>query len=94
MIQPKPSVQGLPVYQPGKPLEEVQRELGLTDVIKLASNENPFGCSPKVPLALQQIADSFHQYPEGTAPLLSDQLGKHLQVDPRQMIFGNGSSFR
>lgn len=91
MIKAKTSIQQLPVYQPGKSLEEVKRQFGLQDVIKLASNENPFGCSPKVPLALQQIADSFHQYPEGTAPLLSDQLGKHLQVDPRQMIFGNGS---
>ncbi len=47
-MQPKATVRGLPVYQPGKPLEEVKRELGLEEVIKLASNENPFGCSPKV----------------------------------------------
>lgn len=91
MIQPKPSVQGLPVYQPGKPLEEVQRELGLTDVIKLASNENPFGCSPKISAALQEISDYYHQYPEATAPLLNEKLAKHLNIDPDQIIFGNGS---
>lgn len=91
MIQPKPSVQGLPIYQPGKPLEEVQRELGLTDVIKLASNENPFGCSSKVSAALQQINDYYHQYPEATAPLLKKKLANHLNIDPNNIIFGNGS---
>jgi len=46
-MQPKPNIVHLPVYQPGKPVEDVKRELGLTEVIKLASNENPFGSSPK-----------------------------------------------
>jgi histidinol-phosphate aminotransferase len=90
-MKPKRAVQGLPVYQPGKPLEEVKRELGLDEVIKLASNENPFGCSPKVWPALTEVKDSFHLYPEGQAPELREKLAEHLEVDPRRLIFGNGS---
>ncbi|MCH5585453.1 histidinol-phosphate transaminase [Shimazuella sp. AN120528] len=87
----KKSIQGLPVYQPGKSLEEVKRELGLEKVIKLASNENPFGCSPKVWESLTQIKDQFHLYPEDDAPLLRQKLAESLEVDERRLIFGNGS---
>ena len=54
-MKPKATVQGLPVYQPGKTLAEVKEEYGIHDVIKLASNENPFGCSPKVWEALGEM---------------------------------------
>ena len=91
MISSKKSIQGIPVYQPGKSLEEVKRELGLEQVIKLASNENPFGNSPKVWEALSQIKNSFHLYPEDSAPLLRQKLAEHLEVDERRLIFGNGS---
>lgn len=91
MISAKKSIQGLPVYQPGKSLEEVKRELGLEKVIKLASNENPFGCSPKVWEALSQIKDNFHLYPEDNAPVLRQKLAEHLEIDERRLIFGNGS---
>jgi histidinol-phosphate aminotransferase len=90
-MKPKTTVQGLPVYQPGKPLEEVKRELGLEQVIKLASNENPFGCPPGVWDALTEVKDSLHLYPEGTAPELREKLAEHLEVDPRRLIMGNGS---
>ncbi|MBH8603377.1 histidinol-phosphate transaminase [Thermoactinomyces sp. CICC 10522] len=90
-MQPKATVRGLPVYQPGKPLEEVKRELGLEEVIKLASNENPFGCSPKVWPALAGEQGRFHLYPEGLAPELREKLAEHLETDPRRIIFGNGS---
>lgn len=92
MIKPKTSVQGLQIYQPGKTIEEVQRAYGLKDVMKLAANENPFGCSPKVSAALAQITDFSHQYPEPTAPILKEKLAKQLQIDPQKLIFGNGSS--
>ncbi|WP_156877565.1 histidinol-phosphate transaminase [Shimazuella kribbensis] len=87
----KKSIQGLPIYQPGKSLEEVKRELGLEKVIKLASNENPFGCSPKVWEALTQIKEQFHLYPEDDAPMLRKQLAESLEVDERRLVFGNGS---
>ena len=90
-LQPKASVRGLPIYEPGKPLEDVKRELGLTDVIKLASNENPYGCSKNVWTALEEEKEQFHLYPEGYATLLAEQLAKHLAVDSEQLIFGNGS---
>ncbi|MRG27705.1 MULTISPECIES: histidinol-phosphate transaminase [Laceyella] len=90
-MQPKASVRGLPLYKPGKSLEEVKRELGLEDVIKLASNENPFGCSPRVWKALEEIKGEFQYYPEGAAPELREKLAEHLEVDPRRLIFGNGS---
>ena len=61
-MKPKESVRNLPIYKPGKPLSEVKRELGLTDVIKLASNENPFGCSPKVWEALNQEREALALY--------------------------------
>lgn len=91
MISAKKSIQGLPIYQPGKSLEEVKRELGLERVIKLASNENPFGCSPKVWESLTQIKEQFHLYPEDDAPLLRQKLAESLEVDERRLVFGNGS---
>lgn len=90
-MKPKASIHGLAVYQPGKPLEEVKREFGLDEVIKLASNENPFGCSPRVWPALAEEKEHFHLYPEGTAPVLCEKLAEHLEVDPRRIIMGNGS---
>lgn len=91
ILQPKASIQGLPVYQPGKPLEEVKREYGLTDVIKLASNENPYGCSENVWPALAEEKETFHLYPEGNATHLAEKLAEQIEVDPRRLIFGNGS---
>lgn len=91
MISAKKSIQGLPIYQPGKSLEEVKRELGLDQVIKLASNENPFGCSSKVWEALSKTKETFHLYPEDDAPLLRQNLAEHLEIDEKRLIFGNGS---
>jgi histidinol-phosphate aminotransferase len=90
-MKTKAAVRGLPVYQPGKPLEEVKRELGLTQVIKLASNENPFGCSESVWTALQQERENLALYPEGQAPQLRAALASHLGVAEERLIFGNGS---
>ncbi|HHV93221.1 MAG TPA: histidinol-phosphate transaminase [Firmicutes bacterium] len=78
-------------YQPGKPISEVKREKGLTDVIKLASNENPLGPSPKAVAALQQSLGSLHIYPDGSCFELRQALAKRLGVDPMELIFGNGS---
>lgn len=88
---PKPQIVGLPVYQPGKPIEEVKKELGLEDVIKLASNENPFGCSPGVRAAIEQEFMNISLYPDGSAAELTEAVAKHLGVNREQIIFGCGS---
>lgn len=88
---PKQRILEAPIYQPGKPIDEVKRELGLTEVIKLASNENPYGCSPKVKAALADHFEHFAIYPDGGSVLLRDKLAAFLGVDPDQLIFGNGS---
>lgn len=90
-MQPKPNIVHLPVYQPGKPIEEVKRELGLKEVIKLASNENPFGCSPKVKEALLSEMENLSLYPDGGAVELTGVLAEHLGVHTNQLLFGAGS---
>lgn len=92
MLRPKPSIDTIQPYQGGKPIEEVQRELGIVDIIKLASNENPLGPSP---LAVQAIAESarrVHLYPDGNAFYLKNDLARHLGVSTEQLILGNGSN--
>ncbi|NPA54035.1 MAG: histidinol-phosphate transaminase [Aquificae bacterium] len=79
-------------YKPGKPIEEVQRELGLKEVIKLASNENPFGCSLFVKKIIEEEALHINRYPDGGAYYLRQELSKFLEVSPEQIIFGNGSN--
>ena len=82
----------VPIYKPGKPIEEVQRELGLSGVLKLASNENPLGPSPKALAALKRMVHQLHRYPEGGAPLLRAKLAKRFKLSPDHFIFGNGSN--
>ena len=85
-------VRTLAPYVPGKPIEELQRELGLTDIIKLASNENPFGASPAALAAMQRaIADTW-LYPDGSGHLLKQKLAAKLGVDSTQITLGNGSN--
>jgi histidinol-phosphate aminotransferase len=90
-MQPKQSIIHLPVYQPGKPIEEVKRELGLKEVIKLASNENPFGCSPKAKEAIEAELANTSLYPDGGSVELSGVIAKFLGVDTNQLIYGAGS---
>ena len=78
-------------YLPGKPIAEVQRELGLSKVVKLASNENPLGASPKARAELRRAWKDTHLYPEGASPLLRDALAAAHGVDYAQVIVGNGS---
>jgi len=90
---PRPAhLAGLDRYEPGKPIEEVQRELGLTDVVKLASNENPLGPSPRAVAALTDAVSRLHRYPDGPARALRAALAEKLQVGPRQVVIGNGST--
>lgn len=87
-----PDILGVAPYEPGKPLEEVQRELGIRDAIKLASNENPLGPSPKAVAALQQAIAGVHRYPDGRATLLRLKLAERLKVAPDELLLGNGSN--
>ncbi|MBC8079505.1 MAG: histidinol-phosphate transaminase [Gorillibacterium sp.] len=90
-MQPKPNIVHLPVYQPGKPIEDVKRELGLTEVVKLASNENPFGCSPKAKEVIIRELENLSLYPDGAAVALTEAVAKRHGVAPNQIIFGCGS---
>lgn len=79
-------------YVPGKPISDVKRELGLTNVIKLASNENPFGCSEKVKHAVAQGLSDLSLYPDGNATLLRECLAQKLDLKADQLVFGAGSN--
>ncbi|MCC0562749.1 histidinol-phosphate transaminase [Brevibacillus borstelensis] len=90
-MRPKQRILSAPVYQPGKPIDDVKREFGLTEVIKLASNENPYGCSPKAKEAIAAQLDSLALYPDGASLQLRWDLADFLGVKPEQLMFGNGS---
>lgn len=85
------AVLSLTPYQPGKSIEAVKRQYGLEKITKLASNENPFGCSAEVKKAISAYADSFAIYPDGYATLLREAVAEHVGVNGKQLIFGNGS---
>jgi len=78
-------------YVPGKPIEEVQRELGLKDVIKLASNENCLGPSPKALDAIKENLNNINRYPDASSFYLKEKLSKFLGVRTDNLILGNGS---
>ncbi|MFC3884178.1 histidinol-phosphate transaminase [Bacillus songklensis] len=77
-------------YKPGKSPEQIKKEYNVDKVIKLASNENPFGCSPKVESALQNSLQLCATYPDGAATELRKKLSEHLQVKENQLLFGSG----
>lgn len=85
-------IRGLTPYQPGKPIEELQRELGLRDVIKLASNENPLGAGSKARAAVEAALAELHLYPDGSGFRLKRALAKQHGVDAGQITLGNGSN--
>jgi histidinol-phosphate aminotransferase len=86
-----PSIQNLTPYQPGKPISETKRELGLNHVYKLASNECPLGPSEKVRKALVAAIEELQRYPDGSCYEMRQALAKHYNVSPDWLIFGNGS---
>ena len=91
-MHPKPGIETIHPYQGGKPIEEVQREFGITDIIKLASNENPLGPSPLAKEAIKRAAAQVHLYPDGNAYYFKIELAEHLGISPEYLIFGNGSN--
>nr|WP_090397891.1 histidinol-phosphate transaminase [Natribacillus halophilus] len=90
-MQPREQLRHISMYSPGKPIEELQRELGITNVIKMASNENPFGSSSLAKQAITDEMENMHLYPEITAPVLANKLAKRLEVSADQLVLGNGS---
>jgi histidinol-phosphate aminotransferase len=85
-------VRTLAPYVPGKPIEELERELGISNIIKLASNENPFGPSPLALEAMQRALTEVWLYPDGSGHQLKQKLAKNLGVDAGQITLGNGSN--
>ena len=86
-----PYIKHLKSYKPGKPIEEVQRELGLDDIIKLASNENPLGPSPKALSAIQNSMIESHRYPDASGYELRKKLSNKFKVNINNVVLGSGS---
>jgi len=86
------SILSLSPYQGGKPISELQRELGLDHVVKLASNENPLGPGSKVLEAIQQASSDISRYPDGNGFELKQAISKHLSVSSEGITLGNGSN--
>jgi histidinol-phosphate aminotransferase len=94
-MKPKNHIADLRVYEPGKPIEEVARELGFDDIasiVKVASNENELGPSPRAIEAMQESIPEMHRYPDGGAFYLKHKLADMLDIDPEQLLFGCGSN--
>lgn len=85
-------IRSLIPYEPGKPIEEVEREYGISGSVKLASNENPLGPSPKALAAIREKMAELHLYPDGDCFYLKRGLAKKLGVASENLIFGNGSN--
>ncbi len=87
-----PGVQGLRPYEPGKPVEELERQYGVKNAIKLASNENPLGPSPRALEALHSAAAQLARYPDGNGFRLKTALAERLNTTPERITLGNGSN--
>ena len=85
-------IRSLIPYEPGKPIEEVEREYGISGSVKLASNENPLGPSPRALAVLRERLPELHLYPDGDCFYLKRALAQKLGVQPDRLIFGNGSN--
>lgn len=92
MIKPPEYVSSIRPYVPGKPVEELEREMGITDSIKLASNENPVGPSPLAIAALRDVDRFLNRYPDGGGFYLKNALSEKLLVKADNIILGNGSN--
>lgn len=86
----KPWIPGIAPYKPGKPIEELERELGIKEAVKLASNENPLGPSPKALAAIAAAAARVNRYPDGASFGLRGKLAERLGVAGDQLVFGCG----
>ncbi|MCR4298072.1 MAG: histidinol-phosphate transaminase [Gallionella sp.] len=85
-------IRAIAPYQPGKPISELERELGISGIVKLASNENPLGASPKAVAAAHAALDEIGLYPDGNGFALKDALAQRYGVAHDQIVLGNGSN--
>ena len=85
-------IRAIAPYQPGKPIAELERELGITGIVKLASNENPLGCSPLATAAMHEAIKTIALYPDGNGFELKDALARKYGVAHNQIVLGNGSN--
>ncbi|MBU5438693.1 histidinol-phosphate transaminase [Tissierella sp. MSJ-40] len=91
LINHREEIKSLQPYKPGKPIEDVKREYGLDNVIKLASNENPLGCSEKVKEKIKEGLNNLAIYPDGNATKLKEALSKSLNVSVEEILPSSGS---
>ncbi len=87
----KPHLTHVKNYVPGKPIEELEREYGVKNALKMASNENALGPSKKAVIAMRASLEKVHRYPDGGCYYLREKLSKFLKVKPETLVFGNGS---
>lgn len=86
------NIEKLIPYVPGKPVEELEREMGIKNAVKLASNENPLGPSPKGIAMMKKYIKNLHRYPEGGCYYLAEKISSKLNVSINNIVFGNGSN--
>lgn len=86
------NIEEITPYPPGKPLDELEREYGIRDSIKLASNENPWGPSPAAVKAIADCLSGLHRYPDGSSYYLTRALAEWVEADPEEIVLGNGSN--
>ncbi|MDO8948419.1 MAG: histidinol-phosphate transaminase [Desulfocapsaceae bacterium] len=91
-IQVPDNIASIIPYPPGKPLEELEREYGVRDSIKMASNENPWGPSPKAIQAIRGALENLHRYPDGSGYYLVHALSEKLGFSAEEIVLGNGSN--
>src|SRR5688572_8972934 len=89
-----PSIERIQPYQPGTPIEQVAERLGFapSDIVKLASNENPLGPSPRGIAAARQELERVHRYPDSESPALRAAIARHLSVAVEDVVVSNGSN--
>ena len=86
------NIKQLRAYQPGKPIAEIERELGITDVIRISSNENAMGPSPRATAAAAAVLATVNAYPNGDCYTLRTTLCDRLGITPQELVFGSGSN--
>lgn len=91
-LRPPQNIQDIIPYPPGKPLDELEREYGITGSIKLASNENPWGPSPKAVKAISDTLLSLHRYPDGSSFYLTEAVAAWIGARKEEIVLGNGSN--
>ncbi len=91
-LQIPENIQSITPYPPGKPLDELEREYGVKNSIKLASNENPWGPSPKAVNAIQKALGYLNRYPDGSGYYLTQGIARHFGVMPEEVVLGSGSN--